>query len=76
MTVGEILETLEGLAKVEIRHEVDPARMRPSDVTLQIPDTGKFTAATGWTPVIPPEQTFADLLDYQRQRVDRAAIPT
>jgi GDPmannose 4,6-dehydratase/GDP-4-dehydro-6-deoxy-D-mannose reductase len=76
MTVGEILETLEGLARVPIRHEVDPARMRPSDVTLQIPDTSKFMAATGWTPGIPPEQTLADLLDYQRQRVERAVIAT
>ena len=76
MTVGEILETLEGLARVPIRHEVDPARMRPSDVTLQIPDTSKFMSATGWKPEIPPEQMFADLLEYQRHRVERAVIAT
>jgi len=76
MTVGEILETLESLARVPIRHEVDPARMRPSDVTLQIPDTTKFREATGWKPEIPPERTFADLLDYQRRRVERASVTT
>jgi GDPmannose 4,6-dehydratase/GDP-4-dehydro-6-deoxy-D-mannose reductase len=76
MTVGEILGLLESMARVPVRHEVDPARMRPSDVTLQIPDSSKFKNVSGWHPVIPPEQTFADLLDYQRQRVQKAAVPT
>jgi GDP-mannose 4,6-dehydratase len=69
MTVGEILEILKSLAKVPIKHAVDPARLRPSDVTLQIPDTGKFRAVTGWEPKIPARQTLSDLLDYQRERV-------
>jgi nucleoside-diphosphate-sugar epimerase len=69
MTVGDILETLKSLARVPIEHVVDPARLRPSDVTLQIPDTSKFHLATGWTPEIPTRQTLSDLLDYQRHRV-------
>jgi GDP-mannose 4,6-dehydratase len=76
MTVGEILGMLESMARVPIEHEVDPARMRPSDVTLQIPDTSKFIEATGWRPEIPPERTFGDLLDYHRQRIGRAAVTT
>ena len=56
MTVGDILETLKSLARVPIKHVVDPARLRPSDVTLQIPDTSKFHAATGWQPEIPARQ--------------------
>ena len=66
MTVGDILETLKSLARVPIKHVVDPARLRPSDVTLQIPDTSKFHGATGWQPEIPALQTLRDLLDYQR----------
>jgi GDPmannose 4,6-dehydratase/GDP-4-dehydro-6-deoxy-D-mannose reductase len=69
MTVGDILETLKSLAKVPITHEVDAARLRPSDVTLQIPDTRKFHSATGWEPKIPARQTLSDLLDYHRARV-------
>ena len=69
MTIGEILEALKLMAKVPISHEVDPARLRPSDVTLQIPDTRKFHAATGWEPVIPARQTLNDLLDYHRARI-------
>jgi GDP-mannose 4,6-dehydratase len=69
MTVGDILETLKSLARVPIEHVVDPARLRPSDVTLQIPDTSKFHGATGWQPQIPASQTLRDLLDYQRDCV-------
>ncbi|TAN51735.1 MAG: SDR family oxidoreductase [Rhodospirillales bacterium] len=71
VTVGEILECLKGMAKCKISHEVDPARLRPSDVTLQVPDISKFQAATGWTPSIPMEKTLGDLLDYHRQEIAR-----
>jgi len=71
LTVGEVLGILASQARCEIRHEVDPALLRPSDVTLQIPDTSKFRAATGWEPRIPVEQTLTDLLDWHRERCAR-----
>jgi GDPmannose 4,6-dehydratase/GDP-4-dehydro-6-deoxy-D-mannose reductase len=69
MTVGEMLAILKRMARRAIDHEVDPSLLRPSDVTLQIPDTSKFREATGWTPRIPLERTLADLLEYHRDRV-------
>jgi GDP-mannose 4,6-dehydratase len=69
MTVGDILEVLKSLARVPIEHVVDPARLRPSDVTLQIPDTSRFRKVTGWEPEISARQTLSDLLDYQRECV-------
>jgi GDP-mannose 4,6-dehydratase len=74
VTVGEILDILKGMAKVKVAHEVDPARLRPSDVTLQIPDISKFQAATGWSPSIPAEKTLGDLLDYHRERIRRERV--
>jgi GDPmannose 4,6-dehydratase/GDP-4-dehydro-6-deoxy-D-mannose reductase len=75
MTVGAMLEMMKGMARCPIQHVVDPALVRPSDVTLQIPDTSKFRAATGWAPAIPVEATFRDLLEYHRGRVrDRLAL--
>ncbi len=71
MTVGELLEILKSMARCRIEHAVDPSLLRPSDVTLQIPDISKFANATGWAPEIPVEQTLRDLLDYQRVRVRR-----
>ncbi|MDI7275163.1 MAG: GDP-mannose 4,6-dehydratase, partial [Anaerolineae bacterium] len=69
MQVGEMLDLLKAMATCPIEHEVDPALLRPSDVTLQIPDISKFQAQTGWEPRIPLEQTLRDLLDYWRERV-------
>ncbi|HZP40972.1 MAG TPA: GDP-mannose 4,6-dehydratase [Candidatus Binatia bacterium] len=72
MTVGEMLERLKAMARCPIAHAVDPALVRPSDVTLQIPDTTKFRAATGWRPEIPVERTLRDLLDWHRARLREA----
>ncbi len=67
MTIREMLDMLLKLSKVkEIKIEVDPARLRPSDVTLQIPCTDKFTRATGWKPEIKFEKTVQDTLNYWR----------
>jgi GDPmannose 4,6-dehydratase/GDP-4-dehydro-6-deoxy-D-mannose reductase len=72
MTVGNMLDILKTMARCQIEHEVDLALLRPSDVTLQIPDISKFQAATGWQPEITLEQTLGDLLDYQRRRVQNS----
>jgi GDP-4-dehydro-6-deoxy-D-mannose reductase len=54
---------------VEVKIEVDPERLRPSDVEILIGDSSKFRADTGWEPRIPFQQTVRDLLDYWRQRL-------
>lgn len=67
MTVGEMLKKLLNLStKKDIKVEVDPARLRPSDVTLQIPCIDKFAKETGWKPEIPFDRTLDDLLNYWR----------
>lgn len=71
MTIREMLDLMLQLSPkgAEIRIEQDPNRLRPSDVTLQIPCMDKFQQATGWEPTIPFEKTIGDLLDYWRVRV-------
>jgi GDPmannose 4,6-dehydratase len=60
------------LSKVKnIKVKVDPSRLRPSDVTLQIPSTNKFRKATGWKPNIPFSKTLEDTLDYWRDHYKR-----
>jgi GDP-4-dehydro-6-deoxy-D-mannose reductase len=68
MTLRDMLEILKGMATCRIEHVVDPALLRPSDVTLQIPDTSKFKTATGWEPRIPFEETLKNILDFYRRR--------
>lgn len=68
MAVSEMLEKLLKLSpRKDIKVRVDQARMRPSDVTLQIPDTNKFRKLTGWKPVYKFDRTLADLLDFWRE---------
>lgn len=69
--VGDTLRTLISYSAIadEIRVETDPARLRPIDADLQVPDCRKFKAHTGWEPEIPYEKTMRDLLDYWRDRV-------
>lgn len=68
MTVGDMLKKLLNLSTVkDIKVEVDPARLRPSDVTLQIPCIDKFTKITGWKPEVSFEKTLEDLLCYWRE---------
>jgi len=67
MTVGEMLEKLLKLStRKDIKIEVDPERLRPSDVTLQIPCIDKFVSETGWQPEIKFEKTLEDTLNYWR----------
>ena len=69
VTMREILDTLLCLSRTKVEVRVDPERLRPSDVPILLADPSKFRARTGWTPEIPLEKTFADLLDYWRSRV-------
>jgi GDPmannose 4,6-dehydratase len=70
-TIGEVLDTLLSMSpmKSQIEIKVDPDRLRPIDADLQIPNTKKFEAHTGWKPEISFEKTMRDLLDYWRTKV-------
>ena len=71
-TVGEILNKLIALStRKDIKIETDPERLRPIDADLQVPDTSKFRAHTGWKCEIPFEKTIQDLLDYWRERIKK-----
>jgi len=71
-TVGKMLDYLLSQSRVKkIKVELDAARLRPIDADLQVPDTRKFQAHTGWKPEIPFEKTMQDLLGYWRDRVAR-----
>jgi GDP-4-dehydro-6-deoxy-D-mannose reductase len=67
--IREMLDLVLSFSRVQVRTEVDPTRLRPSDVEILIGDSSKFRADTGWEPRIPFEQTVRDLLDYWRERL-------
>lgn len=65
--IREMLDLVLSFSRVEVRTEVDPARLRPSDVEILIGDSSKFRADTGWEPRIPFDQTLRDLLEHWRR---------
>jgi len=67
--IKEILDMLLSFSKVKVKVELDPERLRPSDVPVLIGDNTKFREKTGWSPKIPFEKTVKDLLNYWRERV-------
>ena len=67
ISIRDMLNLVLSNSKVEVKIEVDPERLRPSDVEILIGDSTKFRADTGWEPRIPFEQTVSDLLDYWRR---------
>jgi GDP-4-dehydro-6-deoxy-D-mannose reductase len=69
VTVRDLLELLRGAARVEVRHEVDESRVRAHDVPEIRGSAERFSAASGWKPRIPLEQTVSDALEWWRARL-------
>ena len=67
--IGEFLEILKKHAKVKINSRVDPALLRPTDVTDQVPCVDKFARVTGWKPKYELEESVRYLLECCREMV-------
>ena len=67
ITVGKYLNELIKLSKIKVKCKQDPKLLRPVDVTLQIPDTSKFSKHTGWKPKIPFKVSIKKLLNECRE---------
>ncbi len=66
MPLTGVVEMLTGMARVPVRVEVDPERVRPADVPYLVGDPTRVRAATGWRPRFGLEVTLHDLLDRCR----------
>jgi GDP-4-dehydro-6-deoxy-D-mannose reductase len=70
-SVRELIELLRRLARIEVRHEADPARVREHDVPEIRGSAERLRSAVGWSPEIPLETTLHDALDAWRERLRR-----
>jgi len=73
VSIGEILTALIELARVEVRTEVDPARVRSGAAPHFALDAKRFREVTGWEPKIELKESLKDLLDYWREQVSANA---
>jgi GDP-4-dehydro-6-deoxy-D-mannose reductase len=71
--IADLMAFLVAQARVSIRVQPDPARLRPSDTPVVVGSFARLETDTGWRPLIPIEQTLADLLDYWRRSISRGA---
>lgn len=73
LSVGDFLQTLIKRASKPIKTRLDPALVRPADVTDQVPDVSKFTRETGWKPARSVADSVDFLLAYWRSEAESVA---
>ena len=67
-SIRSLLDSLVARAKVPVRVESDPARMRPSDVRFLAGNFSRLERATGWRPQISFDRMLDDLVNYWREQ--------
>ena len=67
--VGDVLDALIKKSGLPFKKIKDPERMRPTDITLQIPDTSKFRKHFNWKPEKSMDQIWDDILNYWREKL-------
>lgn len=71
--IREVLDLLLSLSTAKIEVELDPERLRPSDIPVAVGNATLLKSTTGWQAQIPLETTLGKLLDYWREQVKQIA---
>lgn len=71
--IGDVLKMLLSLAHRPLTHEVEQARIRPSDEKEIFPDTAKIRGL-GYAPKYELRQTLTDILEFWRAKVNNKAV--
>ena len=69
VSIAELVDLLRAEARVQVRQENDPARMRRNEPAALRGSHDRLTAAAGWEPQLPLERTVRDTLDWWRERL-------
>lgn len=68
-SVANLIAMLHDAAGRDIRHTIDPSRLRRHEVMEIRGSHDRLTAATGWEPEIPLATTLADAVAWWRERL-------
>ena len=68
ISVKQYLKQLIKLSTKKIKTKLDPSRLRPQDVTYQIPDVSKFKKDVNWQPKITFKESVKNLLYEFRKK--------
>jgi GDP-4-dehydro-6-deoxy-D-mannose reductase len=70
--ISDVLDRLRALALTKFEINVDPNRVRASEVACAVGDASKLRQATGWAPARSIDDMLSRLLVYWRKRVASA----
>ncbi len=70
--VQRILDTLRNLSEADILVQPDEARMRPADIPIFVANASKLRQL-GWEPTYALEETLQDVLEFERQKMEKEA---
>jgi GDP-4-dehydro-6-deoxy-D-mannose reductase len=73
VAIAEILDTLIALARIPVRAELDPSRVRSGERTRIALDTTRFRQKTGWSPRVALADSLRDTLDFWRSAIQQGA---
>jgi len=76
VAIAEILDTLIALARIPVRAELDPSRVRGGEPTRIALDARRFRQKTDWSPRIALADSLRDTLDHWRARVAGGSLLT
>ena len=68
VSVKELVELVLARAQREVKLEVEPARVRSTDIPELVGDAGKAHAEVGWRPTISLETTLDEMLAFERAK--------
>lgn len=68
--ISAMLYSLLDMTTRSIQVEIDPQRLRPSDIPIAIGNSGLLRKVTGWQPAVPIEDTLRGLLGFWRRQVE------
>jgi GDP-4-dehydro-6-deoxy-D-mannose reductase len=76
--VEDVLASLRQLAEISFEVEVDPDRLRPSEIPVATGNSDRLHAVTGWQPDIAWSKTLEDLMSDARERaqnIEKEKLP-
>ncbi len=69
-----LLDKLRGMVDVDVKVEIDPARLRPNEIAVATAGTDRLRSLMPWPPARTIDETLLDVLEDKR-RIVRAAEP-
>ncbi len=68
--IRAMLDVLLSMTDLRILVELDPQRLRPSDIPVAIGNSELLRKVTGWQPNVPVEQTLGELMNFWRRKME------